>query len=361
MMRPVLRFRIAWERARRLEFWPPFLFYLPLVPFWIYWSIRCRGFGTITAANPSIPEGGFVGESKSQILSQSRSARVLPFVVIQPGTAGAEAHRLILKKLNYPCILKPDAGQKGFGVVLARSKSDVERYLKGARAPFMAQKYHQGPNEAGIFYVRIPGEPNGRIFSITHKIFPTVTGDGHKTLEGLILEHPRYRLQAHVFLTRHQRDLHHVVPKGRTLILSSAGNHAQGALFKDGSHLWSEALEASIDKTAKSFQHFYFGRFDVRYTTPEALRKGTGYGIVELNGATSESTNIYDPDAGPLFVYKTLVRQWRLLFQIGAANKQMGHATTPLWKLVLLWLDFVKNTETKEVAGSGFALDSIRQ
>jgi hypothetical protein len=41
--------------------------------------------------------------------------------------------------------------------------------------------------EAGIFYCRRPGQPQGRIISITPKYFPYVTGDGWRTLRQLIL------------------------------------------------------------------------------------------------------------------------------------------------------------------------------
>ena len=44
------------------------LFYLPVLP-WIAWlTIRHRSFLIITAANPGIPLGGFVGESKLEIM-----------------------------------------------------------------------------------------------------------------------------------------------------------------------------------------------------------------------------------------------------------------------------------------------------
>src|SRR5262249_51948094 len=55
------------SRIWRWEFWPTWIFYPPVL-LWIGWlTIRHRGFMTVTAANPGIPHGGFVGESKSQI------------------------------------------------------------------------------------------------------------------------------------------------------------------------------------------------------------------------------------------------------------------------------------------------------
>ena len=54
-------------------------------------------------------------------------------------------------------------------------------------------------------------------------------------------------------------------------------------------------LEAAFDCVARHFDGFFVGRFDVRYANPEEFLAGRGFAIVELNGVTSESTNLYDP------------------------------------------------------------------
>jgi hypothetical protein len=95
-------------------------------------------------------------------------------------------------------------------------------------------------------------------------------------------------------------------------------------MFRDGSHLWSAELERRIDEIARHFQGFFFGRFDVRYGDANELRAGCGFSIIELNGAMSESTNVYDPDWSLLMAYRTLCRQWRVLFEIGKANRRLG-------------------------------------
>ena len=46
--------------------------------------------------------------------------------------------------------------------------------------------------------------------------------------------------------------------------------------------------------------------------------------IIELNGVTSESTDIYDPKNSLWAAYRVLFRQWRLAFEIGAANRRRG-------------------------------------
>jgi hypothetical protein len=64
------------------------------------------------------------------------------------------------------------------------------------------------------------------------------------------------------------------------------------------------------------------------------LRAGKNFQIIELNGAASEATNIYDAQNSLATAYRTLFRQWDLVFAIGAANRRRGCATT---KLSLVW------------------------
>ena len=123
---------------------------------------------------------------------------------------------------------------------------------------------------------------------------------------------------------------------GETVRLVEAGNHCQGAIFLDGWRLDSPELEETIDRISQSVPGFFVGRYDLRYASEEALRRGEGFQIVELNGTSSEATNIYDPANSLCKAYRILFRQWSLLFQIGAANRRRGHLPLPLTTLALL-------------------------
>jgi membrane protein DedA with SNARE-associated domain len=321
------------SKVWRWEFWPTWLFYAPVVP-WIAWqSVRrggVSGFASITAANPGMPLGGFVGESKFDILRHLAGEHVLPAALIPPGNPVSRFDQLrqILRDRgwSFPLILKPDVGQRGAGVSLAGSADDARQYLAETSAATLVQVYHPGPYEAGVFYYRLPGEPAGHIFSITDKFFPEITGDGASTVEQLIWRHPRYRIQAKTFLARHAHQLDRVLATGEEFRLTGTGNHCQGTLFLDGAHLLTPELERTIDRIARRFDGFYFGRFDVRYADVDAFKAGHDLAVVELNGVTSESTNLYDPAHSLWQAYCTLIRQWTILFQIADANRRRGHA-----------------------------------
>lgn len=324
------------SRIWRWEFWPTWLFYLPLLP-WIVWlAWRHRGLTTVTAANPGIPHGGIVGESKYDILQRLPAEWIVPTRRIgAASTAGrtAQLRAILAEGWTFPLILKPDVGERGAGLCLAHHFERAEHYLSLGTWPVLVQHFHPGPYEAGIFYVRLPGDAAGRIFSITDKHFAAVHGDGESTVETLIWRHPRYRMQARRFLARMNGQAEMVPKVGVRVPLVVAGNHCQGTMFCDGARLRTRELEARIDAIARSFDGFFFGRFDVRYQDPAELEAGRGFAIVELNGAASESTNIYDPNWSLLRAYRTLARQWRLLFEVGAGNRRDGHAVSSLREL----------------------------
>lgn len=334
-----LRARLA--RLWRWEFWPAWLFYLPTLPYVAYLAIRHRGLTTPTAANPGIPAGGVVGESKHDILRKLPPEWIVPTARIPAGDADERVARFTQLAAAggwpLPLVFKPDAGQRGAGVKLIRALDEARAYLTRTRQATLVQHYHPGPLEAGIFYYRLPawdhaGRP-GRILSVTDKHFPVLVGDGCQTVEQLVWAHPRFRMQADLFHERLDGLWHSVPAPGQRLPLALAGNHCQGTMFRDGGHLLTPQLERAIDAIARHYEGFYFGRFDVRYADVEELRAGRGFKIIELNGVTSESTNVYDPSWPIWRAYRTLRTQLRLAYEIGSQNRARGHRVTPLGEL----------------------------
>jgi membrane protein DedA with SNARE-associated domain len=339
---PALRVRAAARMARwfRWEFWPTWIFYAPVAVWIAALSLRYRGLSTFTASNPAIPDGGAVGESKFDILARLPRHWIVPSMLVRPGETGGRLaclrERVDAAGWRLPLVLKPDVGQRGVGVKLIRSWSEAERYLAAVTGAVLAQPYDEGPHEAGVFYYRLPHWSRGRLLSITDKVFPEIVGDGYSTLETLIWQHPRYRLQARTFLRRHGDVASQVLAQGERFRLALAGNHAQGTTFRDGAHLMTSELERRIDEIAQSAPGFFIGRFDIRFRDPERFTRGLDFAIVELNGATAESTNIYDPDASLLSAYRLLFRQWSLVFAIGAANRSAGARVSSLTRLARL-------------------------
>jgi hypothetical protein len=132
-----------------------------------------------------------------------------------------------------------------------------------------------------------------------------------------------------------------VLPAGESIRLVEAGNHAQGCIFREGGHLWSEELERRIDEISQRLHGFFIGRYDIRYASNEELGAGRNFQIIELNGAASEATSIYDSRNSLFSAYRTLFRQWALVFAIGSANRRRG---CPPTAFRLLWRKWRETT-----------------
>ena len=332
------------ETLSFFEFWPPSLFYLP-IPFYWAWLTLKHGSSTLpTAANPDIEIGGLIGESKYDVFEQiTGTARDLvpPYTRIDR-TDGGDGVAMTLTRalarmraagLTFPVVAKPDLGMRGAGVQVARDRADLAAYIAAfpAGARFVLQELVEAEGEAGVYYVRRPGEPAGRLFSLTLKYFPYVTGDGRTTLRHLIERSPRAGRIAHLYLDRHQARLDDIVPEGQAVRLAFAGSHSRGAIFRNGHEHITPAMSAAFDRVSKSMGEFYMGRFDVRFEDFEALKAGHGFKIIEVNGAGGEATHIWDSRTRLRDAYATLFEQFRLLFEIGAENRQRGfEPTTPL-------------------------------
>jgi membrane protein DedA with SNARE-associated domain len=338
------RFYGLWCRWTRWEFWPMWALYLPLLPYLLWLAVKHRGLTVFTAANPDIPSGGFVGESKFDILrSMTDSAEHVARSVLVPAYGSRSRRAAIVRKfmeaarLSYPIVLKPDRGQRGAGVAVVRSQSELIAVLDSTPVDLVAQEYIAGL-EFGVFYYRHPSERRGHIFSLTDKRFPMVIGDGHSTLETLILADARAVCLERLHRRVHRSRLASIPKRGEVVRLVEIGSHCRGALFLDGGHLVTGALEQAFDNIAQRFGGFYFGRFDVRTPSVEAFTRHGEFEVMELNGVTSEATHIYDPRHNFLNAYRVLAEQWRIAFEIGAANRQRGvRPTTPgeLLRLVL--------------------------
>jgi membrane protein DedA with SNARE-associated domain len=360
------------QRIWQWEFWPTWLFYAPVGVYYLWLGLRFRGFSLPAIANPGFTCGGLVGESKHEILHILRDAA--PKHTADGWLVGpADPERRIREfdeiraenAVEFPLVLKPDVGQRGAGVRIIRNHEAAAAYLASVSGPVLLQRYAPGPREIGVFYYRFPGqgsptcgervikEPGrprpeerhgagrpgslrGCIFAITEKVFPFVTGDGERTLAEIILTHPRARLIAGTYLKRFAARRNDVLANGERLQLVEAGNHAQGCIFLDGMHLLTPELEAAVDGISRRIPGFFIGRYDLRYASDEDLRAGR-FTIVELNGSGAEATSIYDARNSLFAAYRTLFRQWRLVFEIGAANRALGTATPTIGSLFRAW------------------------
>jgi hypothetical protein len=325
---------------------PQFVIYALHGPYAFYLTLRYGGLMLPTIANPGLDGSGLTNESKTELLSllgPVGRAHLPPFDTISTGPAMLEeaTSAMAAAGLSFPVVIKPDIGRRGFGVRTVRNSIELAEHLRkfphGVR--LLIQRYASGPGEAGLFYLRMPSGERGRILSLTIKHFPEVVGDGTSTLRELILRDDRAHAFAEVYFRRNQKVLDRVIPFGESQRLVSIGNHVRGAAFVDGSEHITPALEQIFDTIAREVPGFFIGRFDVRYSSLEELKRGQGFAIVEVNGAGGEPTHIWDPRTSIVETYAGLLAHLRYLYAVGAENRARGARPITLRALVRRYLD----------------------
>lgn len=327
----------------------PWLFiYLPVVFKWLALAWRYRCLTLPTVANPHIAAGGFRAESKISYLRQigpdckgwvARSTLLPVGDKADLGRLVERAERAMAEAgFDYPLVAKPDVGACGFGVRLIGDGAALADYLAGypADESVMLQEYLPWAGEAGIYYMRMPDEARGRIFSLGLRYFPYVVGDGRSSLRALIEADPRASRRARLHLAALRGRLDEVPAGGEIVRLALVGSLRVGALYRDGGGYVTEALSARIDEIARSMPEFCCGRFDIRFSSIEALQQGRGFRIIEVNGAGAEAIHIWDPELTLGNAYRVLFEQHEALFAISARNRERGYRPLSLRQVIAL-------------------------
>ncbi len=333
---------------------PPILYYIPLGLRWIWLGLKHGSLTLPALADPCIEAGGLWGESKSMCLGQIApefNANVATFVMVPRGNDAAPTDAEVAQAVSraqaaglaFPMIAKPDVGWQGFGVQVMNGAEDLRRYMQAypKDANLILQHIVPYDGEAGVFYVRHPNEPSGRVVSLTLRYFPHVIGDGVQTVRELITHEPRmchrsklYTGGAHNHTGVGEALMSKVPADGEMVRLSFIGSIRVGGLYRDHRKSITPALSARIDAIARSMPEFYFGRFDVRFKSLDALQRAEDFEIIEVNGAGAEAIHMWDPEMPLGEAYRELIEYQDLVFQIGIANRARGFKPMSLRALI---------------------------
>lgn len=335
------RFITQWTNY---EYWPWLFFYLPAIPVHLWYALRSGYMFYNTAVNPGIDKGGLFGESKIDILNNFSDD-------YKPKTYNHKAENSvietleILKNRNFeiPIIIKPNVGERGLMVVKANSFEDIETILKSNSVDYIIQEFIDYPHEFGVLYARIPDCEHGKVLSITLKGFLTVTGDGNRTIEELLLENKRAWFQIDRLRNEKPEILKTILAKDKKYVVEHIGNHCRGTEFINGNYLITENLHKVFDQIAKQFDGFYLGRFDLKAKSFEEFQKGQTIKIFELNGVTSEPGHIYDKNHSLMKAYRDIFNVMAEAYKISRINIKNGVKPFSTKFVVNLLLQHFKN------------------
>src|SRR5262249_7742436 len=102
---------VVWRFVPHWEFWPAWLFYIPVAVKYLALSIKYRSLSLPSLANPGMHTGGLIGESKFETLEDLEHAcpesvaktRLVRFESVEQQLA--ELRRM---HLEFPIVFKPD-------------------------------------------------------------------------------------------------------------------------------------------------------------------------------------------------------------------------------------------------------------
>ena len=245
-------------------------------------------------------------------------------LILENTTFGNVLKTLEKANIQFPFIAKPDIGLRGSAVKKIETITDLKKYHQKANFDYLVQDLIPFANEVGIFYVRYPNEKTGKITGIVAKEFLIITGNGKSSIQTLIKQNPRYEMQLQTLTLEYGKKLDEILPLGEKINLVPYGNHARGAKFLDWSHLISDKLTAVLNEICLQIDGFYFGRLDIMYNTWQELENGQNFAIVELNGAGSEPTHIYDPKHSLFFAWCELAKHITFMYKISVENHKKG-------------------------------------
>ena len=260
---------------------------VPMAAQWLWLSLRYGSLSLPSAADPSIAIGGLV-------------------------------------------IAKPDIGWCGFGVRRLDDAAALDAYVEAypAGETFLLQEYLDLPGEAGVFYVRWPEQPAGRLLSLTVRHPPHVVGDGVSSVRALVSRDDGLRGRSALY-----QDLARVPARGQIVPLSTVWSFRMGGGYEASSGAITPALEETLDAIAASMPNLHVARFDIRFASASSLGRGD-FRIIEINGAGSEAIEFFDPSVPFFAAYRGILAKQAMVFAIAARNRDRGFAPCG-WRALL--------------------------
>lgn len=332
-------FGLWWRRflikLRSWEYWPVYVFNIPVLFIWIWNAIKARDFFFFTLTNPGIPTGGFFGESKSDILRHIPDHFKPKTVLLKPAALKTDLQTFFNQSgLTFPVIAKPEIGERGWLVSKMTNIDELKDYVRLHSIDTILQEYVDLPLELSIMVYSMPDGSASAVTSICEKHFLQVQGDGQSTLGQLIMSQDRAVLQYEKLRAKFGHRWNEVLRPAEVLVLEHVGNHCRGTMFLDQNVQIDDAITEHMVYLLKTMPEVYYGRFDMRVASWRSLREGLDIRVLEFNGTGSDPAHIYQPGYSLMQAYRDIAYHWGIMYQISKQNRQAGHAPVTFKEII---------------------------
>ncbi len=317
------------------EYWPLYIFNIPVVINWLWQSVKSRDLFFFTLTNPGIPTGGFFGESKSSILQHIPDEFKPVTVLWEAPVNEEEIEDLFMKSgLSFPIIVKPEIGERGWLISRINSMQQLKNHIKTHAIDLILQSFIDWPLELSIMVYKLPDGSKAQVTSICQKEFLHVKGNGTSTVEQLILSQDRAFLQYESLKLKLGDRLYDVLAPAEYVLLEPIGNHCLGTKFLNRSDEIDDSINSVMVRLLSTMPDVHYGRFDMKVKSWDELRNGTGIAVLEFNGASSDPAHIYDPGYSIVQAYRDIFQHWSIMAKIAAQNLKTGKKPIGFKKII---------------------------
>lgn len=316
----------AWYiRLTNKEYWNSNIFFIPLAFYMVYLAIKARSLFFFSAANPAIPTGGLVGESKEEISHLIPPQYRPKTTTLKQGDGiGDIRQKMNSAQLEFPAVIKPVVGCRGMMVKKVASITDILTHLHKYDTNFLLEEFIDYPVEGAILYWKNPETGESDVQSVTLKAFLSVKGDGQNSIKDLLMQNPRGVLQVER-LQKEKPDLIATIPQyNEHLIVEPIGNHCRGTQFLNYNHLINTNMVQAYDKIQEDLEGFYVYRLDVKAPSVSNLQAGKNIKIMEINGVGADPAHIFDPKTPIMEMFHAYIRLWEKIYDVGTALHRQG-------------------------------------
>ena len=307
--------------------------YIPILPAWLWYSIKSKSVWFFTPSNPTLTFGGMDGEGKEEMYSQLPTGSYPNTIYIDPASSfDILEEKIKVSGIVYPFAVKPNVGMSGFMFRKIENREALQLYHSKISVNYLVQDLINFPMEVGVFYYRLPNERKGTVSGFVKKGSPYVIGDGQSTLSDLIRTYPGVRFRIDQVLDRHSENLDTVLAKGEHYQLSDASNRSQGGKIENLAREIDDTLLEFFDNLSHHSGQFFYGRYDIKCNSVEDLKQGKNYSILEYNGSGAGTQHIYGNGYNLFQAWQIILTHWKMLYKISRYNNNKGVKYWQFWR-----------------------------
>lgn len=310
-------------------YWISKQYYWQSMGYYLYNAIKYRSLTFFSACNPALSFGGMLADNKTEAYNIIPH-RYLPKMMLFD--ANKDLHMQIEQEgLQFPVVIKPNMGYKGFAVRECRNILELSLYIeemKGLDKEWLIQEYIDKRCEYSIMYHRLPETDLYGVTSISKKEYPTVIGDGVNNIYELIKGFGNAFIDKNHLYKKWESKRNDIPSKGEKVVLHHIGNYSRGSKFYSQMGEIDSSISKAMYEVFDSTEEIYYCRFDIKADSLDEVRKGN-FMIMEINGAKSEPLHIYDPQYTFWNRVKDIREHWKLMTTIVDARRALKNYQFP--------------------------------